>query len=175
MTDDLAVLFPARQVRAGGEVLELKPFTFGQIQKAAKLLQPVAAAVEGAGIFSASKEGGQFQFRLAADWPLHIVELLASGGGDLVAFVAFASAKPREWVEALGIDDGVALTKAIFELNADFFAQRVLPVLGLVSPSAGANLSASSSQPVIDEPTSTDTPSDNSASTPEPASVNVAA
>lgn len=172
---DLEVLFPVRQVRAGGELLDLKPFTFGQIQRAAKLLQPVAAAVQTAGIFSARNEAGDIQFRLAPDWPLHIVELLAAGGGDLVAFVAFASGKPRDWVEAMAIDEGVVLTKAIFELNADFFAQRVLPLLGMVSQSDGARSSASSSQEAIVEPTSTDTPSDNSSSMPEPASASASA
>lgn len=155
---DLDVLFPARQVRAGNEELELKPFTFGQIQKAAKLLYPVAAAVQSAGIFSVRNTRGDVQFRLASDWPLHIVELLASGGSDLVAFVAFAIGKPREWVEALGIDEGVALTKAIFELNADFFAQRVLPMLGMAPQSDGATSSASSSTAATDASTSTATP-----------------
>ncbi len=154
---DLEVLFPARQVRAGGEDVQLAPFTFGQIQKAAKLLHPVVAAVQSAGIFSVRNETGDVQFRLVADWPLHIVELLAAGGSDLVAFVAFAVGKPREWVESLSLDEGVVLTRAIFELNADFFVQKVLPTLGLAPQLNGATSSAFSSMPDTDAPTSTAT------------------
>lgn len=170
---DLDILFPGREISAGGEKLTLQPFTFGKLPKAAKLLQPIASSLSAAGIFGIEQAAGEVQFRLASDWPLKIVDMLAEGGEGLLSFIAFASGKELAWVESLPADDGVALTKAVMEINADFFVQRVLPMLGMVtpaSPSAGENLSASSSAADIDATTSTDTPSDKFSSTSEPSS-----
>ena len=175
---DLETLFPGREITVGSETLTLQPFTFGQLPKAAKLLQPISTSLSDTGVFSVGKVGGEVQFGLASDWPMRIVDLLAAGGDGLIDFIAFAANKPREWVDKLGADDGVALTKALLEVNADFFVQRVLPMFGMVQKAAtsdGASLSASSSEPVTVEPTSTDTPSDNSSSTPEPASASASA
>ena len=43
--------------------------------------------------------------------------------------VAIASRRPPEWVTNLALDDAVRLAEAVFEVNADFFIQRVLPSL----------------------------------------------
>ncbi len=175
---DLETLFPGREISAGGEKLTLQPFTFGQLPKAAKLLQPISTSMSDTGVFSVNNIGGEVQFGLAPDWPVRIVDLLASGGDGLLDFIAFAANKPREWVDKLGADDGVALTKALMEVNADFFVRRVLPMLGLVpaaAPSDGANSSVSSSEPATVDRTSTDTPSDKSSSTSEVPSEAVAA
>ena len=175
---DLETLFPGREITVGKEALTLGPFAFGQLPKAAKLLQPISASLSDTGVFSVGKVDGEVQFGLAADWPMRIVDLLAAGGDGLLDFIAFAANKPREWVDGLGADDGVALTKALLEVNADFFVRRVLPMFGLVDKapmSDGVSLSASSSEPVTAEPISTDTPSDKSSSTSEPLSEAVAA
>ena len=167
---DLETLFPGREITVGKEALTLQPFTFGQLPKAAKLLQPISVSLGSTGVFSVGKVDGEVQFGLASDWPMRIVDLLAAGGDGLLDFIAFAANKPREWVDGLGADDGVALTKALLEVNADFFVQRVLPMFGLVQKAAtsdGASSSASSSEPATVEPTSTDTPSDKSSSTSE--------
>ena len=131
--DDLEKLFPAGQeVTAGGEKVTLKPFTFGQLPRAIKLLRPVTDAVGTAGIaeFSAG------DFRLASDWPLRLPQLMDEAGEALVAFVAFACGKPRDWFDTLGADEGIALTRAAFEVNGDFFVKRIAPMLGMAIPKA---------------------------------------
>ena len=172
---DLETLFPGREISAGGETLTLSPFKFGQLPTATRLLKPVASALSAGGVFSIQSVGGEAQFLLASDWPLKVVELVADGGEDVLKFVAFAAGKPLEWVNGLDADDGIALAKAVLEVNADFFVRRVLPLLGMGQPSAGAILSESSSPAVTDAPTSTDTPSDKSSSTSEVPSEAVAA
>ena len=145
---DLAALIPGREVTlSNGETLTLAPFFFGQLPKAIRLLRPVTDAVREAGI--AGFEGGDF--RLASDWPLRIPQLMDEAGEALVEFVAFAVNKPRVWFDTLGSDDGIALTRAVFEVNSDFFARRVLPMLGMsvqpAAPATGAPSSADSSAP----------------------------
>ena len=92
----------------GGERLELTPLKVGDVPAFARAVQPVAASL------SASP-----------DW----LALLAEHGEAVIDAVAIASRRPPEWVTNLALDDAVRLAEAIFEVNADFFIQRVLPSL----------------------------------------------
>jgi hypothetical protein len=132
---DLDKLFPGREVTVGGQTIALRPFYFGELPKAVRLLRPVTEAVRGAGI--ASFDGQTFG--LAADWPLLLPKLMDEGGEALLDFVAFASHQPREWFDTLAADEGIALTKAVFEVNGDFFVQKIAPLMGMaVAPQAPA-------------------------------------
>ena len=92
----------------GGERLELTPLKVGDVPAFARAVQPVAASL------SASP-----------DW----LALLAEHGEAVIDAVAIASRRPPEWVTNLALDDAVRLAEAVFEVNADFFIQRVLPSL----------------------------------------------
>lgn len=155
---DLAALLPGRDVTLStGEVLTLMPFYFGQLPRAIKLLRPVTDAVRAAGI--AGFDGKDFA--LAPDWPLRLPQLMDEGGEALVEFVAFAVKKPRAWFDELGSDDGIALTKAAFEVNGEFFAKKVAPMLGMsmAAPApTGAPSSPDSSPPATVGETSSPTP-----------------
>ena len=91
-----------------GEALELTPLKVGELPAFARAVQPVAASL------SASP-----------DW----LALLAEHGEAVIEAVAIASRRPAEWVAGLGLDEAVRLAEAVFEVNADFFIQRVLPGL----------------------------------------------
>lgn len=92
----------------GGERLELTPLKVGDVPAFARAVQPVAANL------SASP-----------NW----LALLAEHGEAVIDAVAIASRRPPEWVTNLALDDAVRLAEAVFEVNADFFIQRVLPSL----------------------------------------------
>ena len=92
----------------GGERLDLTPLKVGDVPAFARALQPVVASL------SASP-----------DW----LALLAEHGEAVIDAVAIASRRPPEWVTNLALDDAVRLAEAVFEVNADFFIQRVLPSL----------------------------------------------
>ena len=92
----------------GGERLELTPLKVGDVPAFARAIQPAAVSL------SASP-----------DW----LKLLALHGEAVVEAVAIASRRPPEWVRDLEIDDAVRLAESVFEVNADFFIQRVLPSL----------------------------------------------
>ena len=59
------------------------------------------------------------------DW----LELLSRHGDALITALAVASRQPAEWVEALAVDDAIRLAATLFEVNADFFVQRVMPTI----------------------------------------------
>ena len=92
----------------GGERLDLTPLKVGDVPAFARAVQPVAASL------SASP-----------DW----LALLAEHGEAVIDAIAIASRRPPEWVTNLALDDAVRLAEAVFEVNADFFIQRVLPSL----------------------------------------------
>ena len=92
----------------GGESLELTSLKVGDVPAFARAVQPVAASL------SASP-----------DW----LALLALHGEAVIEAIAIASRRPPEWVRGLALDDAVRLAEAVFEVNADFFIQRVLPSL----------------------------------------------
>ena len=108
----------------GGERLDLTPLKVGDVPAFARAVQPVAASL------SASP-----------DW----LALLAKHGEAVIDAVAIASRRPSEWVTSLALDDAVRLAEAVFEVNADFFIQRVLPSLTeaatRVSQTLGARIS----------------------------------
>lgn len=91
--------------------------------------------------------------------------LLTEDGDALIDAMAIACRKPREWVASLTLDDGVTLADAIFEVNLNFFIQRVLPMLTGASirlqqrasgakPGTGAISSSDLSTPATATPTS---------------------
>ena len=92
----------------GGERLELTPIRVGELPAFARAVQPVAVSL------SASP-----------DW----LALMAEHGEAVIEAVAIATRRPVDWVAGLGLDEAVRLTEAVFEVNADFFIQRVLPSL----------------------------------------------
>ena len=96
----------------GGERLELTPLKVGEIPAFARAVQPAVATLSAS--LSASP-----------DW----LALLAEHGEAVIDAVAIASRRPSEWVTSLALDDAVRLAEAVFEVNADFFIQRVLPSL----------------------------------------------
>ncbi len=96
----------------GGECLELTPLKVGEIPAFARAVQPAVATLSAS--LSASP-----------DW----LALLAEHGEAVIDAVAIASRRPPEWVTNLALDDAVRLAEAVFEVNADFFIQRVLPNL----------------------------------------------
>jgi len=110
MRDDTFAALPPVPVTLviGGERLDLTPLKIGDVPAFARAVQPVAASL------SASP-----------DW----LALLAEHGEAVIDAVAIASRRPPEWVTNLALDEAVRLTEAVFEVNADFFIQRVLPSL----------------------------------------------
>ncbi len=59
------------------------------------------------------------------DW----LALLADHGDALIAAIAVASRRPQPWVSGLELDDAIRLAATLFEVNADFFVQRVMPAM----------------------------------------------
>ena len=144
MSDDLKVLFPGQEIMVGGETLMVKPFPFGLLPRVIALLRKITDGLKGESV--------------------DVLRIMEDGGSDLMDLLAVTTGKPRAWIDALPLDEGVLLTSTVLEVNRDVFTKAVLPrltalyaALGLV-PSTGATSSAPSSPPDTAGPTSSNTP-----------------
>jgi len=61
--------------------------------------------------------------------PLDIKSMLMLYADDCLTLLQVLSGRPRDWVDALEVDDAIALFSALLEVNLDFFVRRVLPLL----------------------------------------------
>ena len=122
----------------GGDTLEITPIRVGEVPALINAVRPFIA-----------------QLSAEPDW----LALLAEHGEALICAIAIASRRPPEWVADLAMDDAVRLATAVFEVNADFFVQRLAPAvqhaaLRVNGRLRGATLSTVSSAPGTASPTS---------------------
>lgn len=159
---DMDVLYPeGKGVMVNGDTVTVMPFKFGQLAKVTNLLAPIVRNLTASGLVRLDTDGGSVSMSIAADWPLRIVELMGEGGEEMLQLIAFSVGKPRAWLDTIESDEGIELGKAVVEVNADFFAKRILPTLqakSSESPLVGDISSANSSQQVTEEATSMATP-----------------
>jgi len=124
---DLDVLVPqARLMELAGQRLTISPLVVGELPAMLKAVRPFAEQLTG-----------------EPDW----LALLCDHGNDLLAALALASRQPREWVDALALDDAITLAATVFEVNADFFVRRVAPKVGDLAQSLNGRLAGSTPSP----------------------------
>lgn len=122
-TSDLDVLVPQAQVvELAGQRLAISPLVLGELPAMLKAVQPLAQQLAG-----------------EPDW----LALLSEDGDALLTALALASRQPREWVDALALDDAITLAAAVFEVNADFFVRRVAPKVGDLAQRLNGRLAGS--------------------------------
>lgn len=112
---ELDTLVPAGiDLSIAGEAISLKPLKVGQLPAFLRVISPVMKHLSAGEI----------------NW----LELFGQRGDDLLAAIAIAVGKPRDWVDDLAADDAILLAAKVIEVNADFFTRTVLPKLdGLFS------------------------------------------
>jgi hypothetical protein len=105
--DEMNILVPETlELDIAGERIEITPLRLGEFPAMLKAVRPFAA-----------------QLDADPDW----LSLLAEHGEALLDSLAVACRRPRDWVDELALDDALMLAAAVFEVNADFFVQRVAP------------------------------------------------
>ena len=122
-TDPYVALPPVpTAIVIGGETLDITPIKVGELPALGRVLQPIAAHL------SASP-----------DW----LTLMAEQGDAVIDAVSIAARRPREWVAGLELDEAVRLAQAVFEVNADFFIRRLMPVITEAAGRIGQRIQAS--------------------------------
>ena len=137
--DDFDALPPVPvMLDIGGDTLELTPIRVGEVPALIHAVRPFVG-----------------QLSADPDW----LGLLAEHGEALLNALALTVRRERAWVEDLSLDDAVRLAATVFEVNADFFVQRLAPAVQQAARQvnghwAGAMPSTASSGPGTASPTS---------------------
>lgn len=126
-SSDLDLLVPqAQALELAGQHLAISPLVLGELPAMLKAVRPFAEQLSG-----------------EPDW----LALLCEHGDALLAALALASRQPRDWVEALALDEAITLATAVFEVNADFFVRRVAPKIGALAQGLNGRLAGSMPSP----------------------------
>jgi len=170
MTDALDVLEPSgSSVKYRDEELELRPLKIGQLPRLVRAARPVIDAVLSLEALPDENSG---------DMVTLVMDLIGNHDEQVFEAASICTGKPADWLRDGDIDEFVLLAIKVFEVNRDFFARRLAPLLGgraeaLVSVASGAGRtpSSSSSSTTTASPTSGDTPSGSCvpSATPPPA------
>ena len=116
----MAVLPPIPvKIHVADQTIALTPLVLGELPAFAKAMQPFMA-----------------EFAVEPDW----LRLLGSHGEAMIEAMAIASRQPSEWIAGLALDEAIFLAQSLFEVNADFFIQRVAPKLGEAVSRIGTQL-----------------------------------
>lgn len=116
----MAVLPPVPiEIRVAAQTIALTPLVLGELPAFAKAIQPFTADIA-----------------IEPDW----LRLLGSHGDSMIEAMAIASRQSREWISGLALDEAIFLAQSLFEVNADFFIQRVVPKLGEAVSRIGSQL-----------------------------------
>ena len=111
-----------RSLTVAGEVVHVAPLTFMEIVRAAKFLAPILAAVDS--INAESKD--------IAD----LASLLTIAPDAMVKIASLSVHKDEAWFENLQADEGFDVLSMVYEVNKDFFVQRLLPKIRAKVPAA---------------------------------------
>lgn len=113
--EEMKVLFPESSEVSlkSGEVITIKPLTFGQTLKAIEIGKNLGTLI----IAASEAENPRDE----------VIGIMAHGGQDLIALLAFALKKDIDWFDQLPADEGVALTAEFLGVNFDFFTKKVMP------------------------------------------------
>jgi hypothetical protein len=130
--EDMSVLeAPSQEVVYRGETLKVTPLTVGQIPAFLRTIRPALGSL--AGLASSPGQAGE-----GAGIEVDLVALIADHGEALIEALAVATGKPVDWLGKGMADELAVLIKAVVEVNADFFAKRVAPLLVSLTEALGA-------------------------------------
>lgn len=97
-------------VEIGDKKYSLSPLKTGQIPKILKAVSPFRDELSGQAI---NQEA--------------IVSLISDHGESVIEAVSIASGVNKDDIEAMMLDDFIELAVLVFEVNADFFTNRLVP------------------------------------------------
>lgn len=120
-----------------GTTITVKPIKLGQLPRFVKAIRPIFGALVALTPDTSSPgvEGGQGAEPDADPAavpdvdPAAIIELYADHGESIAEALAIVTGETRARLDALDLEEALALILALWEVNRDFFVHRLLPML----------------------------------------------
>lgn len=140
MSDELEVLEPAgSSIPYRGEAIEVRPLEIGQVPQLVRKCRGAVNVVLAMDSLPDTNELGFLDL---------LMDLIGSHGEELYEGVAICVGREPAWIAKGKLDEFVVLATAVFEVNRDFFVQRLAPLLGAgrkSPPASGGGPTPSSS------------------------------
>lgn len=122
MSQDLDILDPAPvEVAYRGERLEIRPLTIGQIPKVVRLARPIIDALLDADLGDTGGDDG--------DIVALVLRMVGDHGEAAAQAAAVITGRPVDWIEGGHAAEFALLARSVYEVNRDFFAQALAPLL----------------------------------------------
>jgi hypothetical protein len=139
LSDDSAILDPpAVEVRFLGEQVTVRPLQIRQIPPFTRLVRMAAPSILRLYGSRGATDGS---------YEVAFLDLIADHGEAIIAACAVAVDRDAAWIEKGEVDELLALLIAIAEVNQDFFAKRVTPMLSRLQASPAAQAMAEAAEP----------------------------
>jgi hypothetical protein len=134
---NLETLAPTtREVVVGERTITIRPVTLGKLPKLLATVEPIIGALVGSTSASSPQAGqgaGDPDYLDVNLGELDLLRLYIAHGQRINDALPIVTDLTPAEVDKLELDKALELFKAMFEVNRDFFTQRVLPLLGLSS------------------------------------------
>lgn len=118
MENDLETLIPQPEtIEIRGQQITLNPLSIGRLASVMKAIKPVLADVSLADV--------------------NLVVLASEHGEALIEAIGAATGCDQAWLSDLPADEFIFLAAKVLEINADFFARRVLPEITAAAEKIG--------------------------------------
>jgi hypothetical protein len=121
---DLEILTPtATEIVLQGETISVKQFKFMQFSKVAKIVQKMKVKLGDLDVkIETDTEGNK-------SLDLDYIKLVAECGDEIKDLCILVTGKDSAFIDTIEGDEGIALLTTIFEVNMDFFSQKILPMV----------------------------------------------
>lgn len=104
-----------RTLMVKGQAVEVRPLTFMEVVRASKHLTPILKAVDA--------------MDLSSQEVANISMLIETAPEAMIKIASLSIKKDLDWFETLEADEGLDVLMTVYEVNKDFFVQRLLPKL----------------------------------------------
>lgn len=121
MSDELEALEPeGSSIQCRGERVLVTPLKVGQIPKLVRKARGPINVLLAMDSLPDTNQAGFIDL---------LVDLVGTHGEELYEGVAICVGKDGAWIEKVELDEFVGLATLVFEVNRDFFARRLVPLL----------------------------------------------
>lgn len=129
-TNEINVLFAEKDVEIAGETITVKPYSWSQAMKIVRPLSVlISYAVQHADeietLLQGAKDDNALLGKLQALGAVLKPEEIDALVDALADLMQIALDKPRRFVENLMLDEAISVGVAIYEVNEDFFKERL--------------------------------------------------
>ena len=119
---ELEVLTPvAKELVLQNTKVTIRPFKFTQFFMVGKFLQQIRAKIGDINMEVVTDTSGVPVLKI------DFIKLIAECGEEMKGLCILSSEKDATFIDSLDADEGIVLLATIFEVNKDFFFQKILP------------------------------------------------